>query len=123
MNKLRAAFIGTGCISDLHALAYLDDERAEIVAICDSNLQLAQARGHGKMLDAPPVVLYRDRTTRTFSDMPVGWQHSFINSTRQFIDAWFSGDPPQLTGEQGREVLRFALAAQESARLGRSVKL
>ncbi|MYI42017.1 MAG: Gfo/Idh/MocA family oxidoreductase, partial [Chloroflexi bacterium] len=45
MKKLRAAFIGTGRISDLHALAYLDDERAEIVAVCDSNLALAQARG------------------------------------------------------------------------------
>jgi predicted dehydrogenase len=60
---------------------------------------------------------------RTFSDMPVGWEHSFINSTRHFIVAYFKGEPPSLTGQQGREILRFALAAQESARTGQSVKL
>ena len=50
--------------------------------------------------------------------MPVGWEHSFINSTKHFIDAYFAGQPPSLTGEEGREVLQFALAAQESARTG-----
>jgi predicted dehydrogenase len=55
--------------------------------------------------------------------MKTGWEHSFINSTRHFIEAYFKGEPPVLTGEQGCEVLRFALAAQESARSGQSVKL
>ena len=55
--------------------------------------------------------------------MPVGWEHSFINSTHHFIEAFFKGEPPSLTGEQGREILRFALAAQESARTGQSVRL
>ena len=40
-----------------------------------------------------------------------------------FIDAHFAGQPPSLTGEQGREILRFALAAQESARIGAAVRL
>ncbi len=39
------------------------------------------------------------------------------------IDAFFAGEPPSLTGEQGRAVLAFTLAAQESARLGRPVKV
>ncbi len=99
---------------------YAQDDRVEITG---SKGVIWVTRGHGKMLDAPPVVLYRDRQTRTFSDMPVGWEHSFINSTRQGIDAWFSGENLQLTGEDGREVLRFALAAQESARTGLAVKL
>ena len=38
MEKLRVAFIGTGRISDLHALAYLDDERTELVSLCDNNI-------------------------------------------------------------------------------------
>ena len=80
-------------------------------------------RGHGKLMDVPPVILFRDQNVRTFSDMPVGWEYSFINSTRHFIEAYFKGEPPSLTGEQGREILRFALAAQESARTGQSVKL
>ena len=99
---------------------YAQDDRVEITG---SKGVIWVTRGHGKMMDRPPVILYKDRQTRTFSDMPVGWEHSFINSTRHFIDAYFAGEPPSLTGEEGREVLRFALAAQESARLGRAVTL
>ena len=94
---------------------YAQDDRIEITG---TKGVIWITRGHGKMMDVPPVVLYRDRQTRTFSDMPVGWEHSFINSTRHFIDAYFKGEPPSLTGEQGRDILRFALAAQESARTG-----
>ena len=99
---------------------YAQDDRVEITG---SKGVIWITRGHGKMMDVPPVIMYRDRRTRAFSDMPVGWEHSFINSTRHFIDAWFAGDPPQLTGEDGRDVLRFALAAQESARTGQAVQL
>ncbi len=99
---------------------YAQDDRIEITG---TRGVIWITRGHGKMLDVPPVVLYRDRQTRAFSDMPVGWEHSFINSTRHFIDAYFKGEPPSLTAGQGRDILRFALAAQESARTGQSVKL
>ena len=99
---------------------YAQDDRVEITG---SKGVIWVTRGHGKMLDAPPVLMYKDRQTRAFSDMPVGWEHSFINSSKHFIDAFFAGEPPSLTGDEGREVLRFTLAAQESARIGASVKL
>ena len=99
---------------------YAQDDRIEITG---KRGVIWVTRGHGKMMDIPPVILYRNRETIGFSDMPVGWEHSFINSTRHFIDAYFKGQPPVLTGEEGREVLRFALAAQESARTGQSVRL
>lgn len=99
---------------------YAQDDRVEITG---TKGVIWITRGHGKMMDIPPVVMYRDRQVFTYSDMPVGWEHSFILSTRHFIEAYFKGEPPSLTGEQGREVLRFALAAQESARMGRAVKL
>ena len=99
---------------------YAQDDRVEITG---SIGVIWVTRGHGKMMDVPPVVMYKDRQTRTFSDMPVGWEHSFINSTRHFIDAYFAGEAPSLTGEEGRDVLQFALAAQESARTGKAVKL
>ncbi len=99
---------------------YAQDDRVEITG---SKGVIWVTRGHGKMMDVPPVVMYKDRQTRTFSDMPVGWEHSFINSTRHFIDAYFAGEAPSLTAEEGRDVLQFALAAQESARTGKAVKL
>ncbi len=99
---------------------YAQDDRVEITG---SKGVIWVTRGHGKMMDVPPVVMVKDRQTRAFSDMPVGWEHSFINSTRHFIDAYFAGEPPSLTAEEGRDVLRFALAAQESARIGAAVKL
>jgi predicted dehydrogenase len=99
---------------------YAQDDRVEITG---TKGVIWITRGHGAMLDVPPVVLYRDRRTVSYSDMPVGWEHSFINSTRHFVDALHDGATPCLTGEQGRDILRFALAAEESARLGRAVRL
>jgi predicted dehydrogenase len=99
---------------------YAQDDRIEITG---TKGVIWITRGHGKMMDIPPVVMYKDMKTYTFSDMPCGWEHSFINSTRQFIDSFFKGQAPSLTGEQGREILRFALAAQESANMGTTVKL
>ncbi len=99
---------------------YAQDDRIEITG---TKGVIWITRGHGKMLDVAPVVLYRDRQTHTYSDMPVGWEHSFINSTRHFIDAYFKGEPPSLTAEQGRDILRFVLAAQESAHSGQAVQL
>lgn len=116
-GSLEAVFSPELVLDTVH---YAQDDRVEITG---TKGVIWVTRGHGKMMDVPPVVMYKDRQTQTFSDMPVGWEHSFINSTQHFIDAYFAGEPPQLTGEDGREVLRFALAAQESARAGRSVKL
>ncbi len=98
---------------------YAQDDRIEITG---EKGVIWVTRGHGKMMDIPPVVMYKDRRVQGFSDIPTGWEHSFINSTRHFIEAYFKGEPPKLTGEQGREILHFALAAQESARTGRSVR-
>jgi predicted dehydrogenase len=102
------------------SIYYAQDDRIEITG---TKGVIWVTRGHGKMMDVPPVILYKNQKVSTFSDMEVDWKYSFINSTRHFIDAYFKGEPPSLTGEQGREILRFALAAQESARSGQSVRL
>jgi predicted dehydrogenase len=99
---------------------YARDDRIEITG---TKGVVRLTRGHGEMLDVPPVVLCRDRQTHTFLDTPVGLEHSFINSTRHFVEAYFKGEPPSLTAEQGRDILCFTMAAQESARTGQSVKL
>jgi predicted dehydrogenase len=44
MDKLRVGFIGTGRISDLHAIEYLQNERAELVAVSDLDAGIARSR-------------------------------------------------------------------------------
>jgi predicted dehydrogenase len=99
---------------------YAQDDRIELTG---TKGVIWITRGHGNMMDIPPVIMYRDGQTRAFTDVDTDWKYSFINSTRHFINAYFAGEPPRLTGEEGREVLRFALAAQESARTGQTVTL
>lgn len=99
---------------------YAQDDRVEITG---TKGVIWITRGHSKMLDVPPVMIYRDGQIRGFTDLDTDWKYSFINSTRHMIDAYFAGEPPRLTGKQGRDLLRFTLAAQESAKAGTSIKL
>ena len=78
--------------------------------------------GHGRLGATPPVTLYRDGALTTY-DVPSGWEHSFIQSTRHYINALKTGGAPVLTAAEGRQVLRFALAAEQSAREGRTIRL
>ena len=43
-KELRIGIIGAGRIADLHALAYGEDSRAAIYAVCDANADIAAAR-------------------------------------------------------------------------------
>ncbi len=42
---------------------------------------------------------------------------------RDQVSVILAGRPPVLSGDQGREILRFALAGQEAARSGTTVRL
>ena len=79
--------------------------------------------GHGRLGDPAPVALYRDGTVTTYHDMATGWEESFVLSTRHYLDVLRNGGAPVLTAAEGRQVLRFALAAEESARTGRTVRV
>ena len=78
--------------------------------------------GHGRLGDPPPVMLYRDGVVTTYHDIATGWEESFVLSTRHYINALSEGGKPVLTADEGRQVLRFALAAEESARLGKAIE-
>ncbi|MCL4250351.1 MAG: Gfo/Idh/MocA family oxidoreductase [Anaerolineae bacterium] len=104
----------------INTIYYAQDDRVELTG---TKGVIWITRGHGNMLDVPPVILYRDNQMRTFTNVPSDWKYSFMNATRHFIDSYFKGETPRLTGEQGREVLRFTLAAQESAHTGQTVRL
>lgn len=98
---------------------YAQDDRVEITGTAGV---LFINGGHGRLGATPAVVLYRDGAITTF-DVPTGWEQSFVLSTRHFIGALRAGSPPVLTARQGRQVLRFALAAEQSAREGRAIRL
>jgi len=44
MSKIGIGVIGCGVIADLTVCGYLEDERAEIVAVCDSNKEKAEEK-------------------------------------------------------------------------------
>lgn len=98
---------------------YAQDDRVEITGTAGV---IFINGGHGRLGTTPPVMLYRDGQITSF-DEPPGWEQSFILSTRHFLQALQEGAPPKLTVREGREVLRFALAAEQSAREGRAVRI
>jgi len=98
---------------------YAQDDRVEITGT--SGVIFING-GHGRLGATPPVTLYRDGQITTY-DVPTGWEHSFIQSTRHYINALKTGSAPVLTAAEGRQVLRFALAAEQSAREGRTIQL
>ncbi len=51
------------------------------------------------------------------------WSAGFRGATQNFIDAIKGKAEPLLSGQQGREILKFALAVQKAARLQREVYL
>ena len=99
---------------------YAQDDQVEITG---TRGVVWVTRGHGRLGDRPPVILYRDGETTGFSAMPTGWEESFVRSTRDTIEALRDGRPPVLTGAQGLDILRFSFAALRSAESGQSVKL
>lgn len=66
MNKIRTAFIGTGRISDLHAIEYMQNPEAEIVALCDNNIDLAKKRA--EQWGCGAEVKIQDDFEKIFSD-------------------------------------------------------
>ena len=99
---------------------YAQDDRVEITG---SRGVIWVNGGHGHLGDAPPLALYRDGALTEFRDVETGWEQSFVLSTRHFLEVVSQGGRPVLTAREGRQVLRFALAALESARLGRPVPI
>jgi predicted dehydrogenase len=90
---------------------------------CDERMEITGSRGvlwvtrcTATMIpELAPVIVYKDGKTKEFWDMPTDWAESFKNCTRDFIDAIKNDREPKLSGERGREVLKFALATLDSS--------
>ncbi|MGI9491201.1 MAG: Gfo/Idh/MocA family protein [Geminicoccaceae bacterium] len=99
---------------------YPQDDRIEITG---SKGVLWVHGGHGRLGNPPPVELYADGVMTRFDDIETAWEQSFVLSTRHFLKALREDEAPVLTPDQGRQILRFAFDAEESARLGRRVEV
>ena len=99
---------------------YAQDDRVEITG---TEGVLLINRGHGQLGDVVPVQLYRAGAWTDYRDLEIGWERSFVHATRHAIEALRRGAQPRLSGGDAREILRFALAAEESAAAGRTVRL
>ena len=106
---------------DINTSHYPQDDRIEITG---TRGVIWVNRGHGQLGDSVvPVQLFRDGVMTGFDDVATGWETSFILSTRHCIEALREGRQPELSGAEAREILRFAFAAEESARTGSAVRL
>lgn len=106
----------------------LDLDVASDYYVSDDRLEIRGSRGiiwvnrcAGQLLQEPPVVLYRDGELRSFHRVDADWAASFRAATSDFIDGVLERREVQLTADQARRTLAFALAAQLSATEGREV--
>ena len=100
---------------------YAQDDRVEITG---TRGVIWINRGHGQLgTEVVPVQLFREGVLTDYRGIETGWETSFVYSTRHCIEALRSGSQPQLSGKDGREILRFAFAAEESARTGAALRL
>jgi len=98
--------------------------------VCDERVEVTGTRGvlwvtrcTAKMLQIPTLIVYRDGRTVSYEGLRDNWADSFIDATKDFADVVKNNKEPKLSGKDGREVLRFALAALESARENREIYL
>lgn len=90
---------------------YATDERVEIVG---TDGYLWVTRGPATVMEAPPLILYRDGQSTAYDDMRDDWGCSFHDSGIDFIDCILEDRDPFLTGEDGRALMQFWLAIERS---------
>ena len=99
---------------------YSQDDRVEITG---TEGVILINRGHGQLGGVVPLQLYRGGAWTDYRDLESGWERSFVYATRHGIDALRRGEQARLSGHDAREILRFALAAQQAAATGTTVRV
>ena len=75
----------------------------------------------------PPIAVFINGKVETYLDNITpeerNWSTSFVGSTKHFIKVMKDGGDPIYTGEEGKEVTRYAIAAYISAQENRDINL
>ena len=104
---------------EIETRQYPQDDRIEITG---SSGVIWINRGHGHIGNQPSVQCFRNGELVTADRTCSSWEGSFTRATGHFLSCLEKGQAPLLTPRNARSVLRFALAAEESARTGRVVR-
>jgi len=91
------------------------------------NRELFRGNEMSKSPVFPPIAVFLNGQITTYlediSPSERNWSTSFVGSTRHFIKVMKEGGSPIYTGEEGREITRYAIAALLSAQENRDVYL
>ena len=99
---------------------YANDEWFEVVGT--RGLVLVH-RCTGNILEGPSVSTFTSGGWKHYSDVPSDWVEGFKGATRNFVKSVRGEEKPFLSGHEGREILKFELAAMHSSRLKREVTM
>jgi predicted dehydrogenase len=97
---------------------YGADERVEIAG---SEGVIWVTRCTSRLMEIPPLILYRGGESRCFDDMRDDWGDSFHDCGRDFIDSIIEDREPTLSGEDGKALMQFWKAIYHSYEEGREV--
>ncbi len=103
----------------IQSLYYADDDRIEVIG--EKGILFIN-RYTAKTVDLPELMLFKDGKTTSIPVEGVEWHDSFVAATQDCIEKFKVGEQPQLDGLTGRQVLKFSLAALQSAATGREVR-
>ena len=92
----------------------------------DASFEITGTRGilyihqgpNGQLVNRPPIEILRDGSMTSISNVETDYAAGFRLAIEDFVQAISDGRASDLTGEEGREVLRFSLAMVRSGREG-----
>lgn len=103
---------------DVPSTYYSNDEWIELSG---SGGIIFVRRGTGLIKDGPVVSVFNKNGWTHYDDIESDWSAGFIGSTHNFINAIKGTEQPLLSGEEGREILKLALAISKSSVVRREV--
>ena len=98
---------------------YCADERVEITGE-RGYVWINQCTAHTLRNESPLITFIEGKLTE-YREIETDWKISFEQSVNHFVDAIINDTKPNLTGEEGMRIQKFAMAALKSAELGREV--
>jgi predicted dehydrogenase len=80
-------------------------------------------RCHGEMRYISPLILYKDGKTTNYESIESDWSSSFKNAVHHFIECALGNEKPKFAGEDGKNIIQFAMAIYKSAKERKSIQL